>query len=37
MRALVDTLRFEQDPEGRHRVTFVKRLPARVAEPVPPL
>lgn len=37
MRALVDTLRFEQDPEGRHRVTFVKRLPDRVAEPVPPL
>jgi serine/threonine-protein kinase RsbW len=37
MRALVDTLLFEQDPAGRHRVTFVKRLSARAAEPVPPL
>ena len=35
MRALVDTLRFEQDPDGRHRVTFVKRLSAR--EPARPL
>jgi serine/threonine-protein kinase RsbW len=35
MRALVDTLRFEQDPDGRHRVTFVKRL--TTPEPVPPL
>src|ERR1700759_5459406 len=24
MQALVDTLQFEKDPEGRHRVTFVK-------------
>lgn len=37
MRALVDTLRFEQDPAGRHRVTFVKGLAARSAQPVPPL
>lgn len=35
MRALVDALRFEQDPDGRHRVTFVKRLSAR--EPARPL
>jgi serine/threonine-protein kinase RsbW len=35
MRSLVDTLRFEQDPAGRHRVTFVKRLAAPA--PVPPL
>lgn len=37
MRALVDTLRFEQDPDGRHRVTFVKRLAVRAAESVQPL
>ena len=37
MRALVDTLQFEQDPQGRHRVTFVKRLGAQLVEPVPPL
>jgi serine/threonine-protein kinase RsbW len=37
MRALVDTLRFEQDPQGRHRVTFVKLLGAQPAQPVPPL
>ena len=34
MRALVDTLRFERDPDGRHRVTFDKRLAVREAEPV---
>jgi serine/threonine-protein kinase RsbW len=37
MRALVDTLQFEQDTQGRHRVTFVKRLAAQPAQPVPPL
>jgi serine/threonine-protein kinase RsbW len=31
MRALADTLHFERDPEGRHCVTFAKRL--RVAAP----
>jgi serine/threonine-protein kinase RsbW len=28
MNALVDTLSFEHDPEGRHRVSFTKRLRA---------
>ena len=37
MRALVDTLQFEQDAEGRHRVTFVKRLASRQPLSVPPL
>ena len=37
MRALVDALQFEQDLEGRHRVTFVKRLRTRERQPVPPL
>jgi serine/threonine-protein kinase RsbW len=31
MRALADTLHFERDPEGRHCVTFAKRL--QVAAP----
>ena len=34
MRALVDTLQFEQDHEGRHRVTFIKRLAAAPARPL---
>jgi serine/threonine-protein kinase RsbW len=37
MRALVDTLQFEQDSEGRPRVTFVKRLASRQPLAVPPL
>ena len=31
MRALVDELAFERDPDGRHRVTLEKRLPSRPA------
>ena len=31
MRALVDELAFEQDPDGRHRVTLQKRLRSRPA------
>ena len=31
MRALVDELAFEQDPDGRHRVTLQKRLGSRPA------
>jgi anti-sigma regulatory factor (Ser/Thr protein kinase) len=31
MRALVDELAFEQDPDGRHRVTLEKRLESRPA------
>ena len=31
MRALVDELAFENDPDGRHRVTLEKRLDARPA------
>jgi serine/threonine-protein kinase RsbW len=31
MRALVDELAFEQDPDGRHRVTLQKRLTSRPA------
>lgn len=37
MRALVDMLQFEQDPAGRHRVTFEKRLASPEALAVPPL
>jgi serine/threonine-protein kinase RsbW len=32
MRALVDELRFERDPQGRHQVVFTKRLRARTPE-----
>ena len=31
MRALVDELAFEHDPDGRHRVTLEKRLESRPA------
>ncbi len=31
MKALVDELAFERDPDGRHRVTLEKRLGARPA------
>jgi serine/threonine-protein kinase RsbW len=37
MRALVDTLQFEQDHAGRHRVTFIKRLTVPEAVQIRPL